>query len=402
MFFLLLHNVLADTPQLHGYGELRLLTYPQGTHQWQTVQRIRPSLNWNLNRFITLKSTFDLSLFQGRDEAWERTVIIRPIIESAVPPNIDGYKYSLEDICTICGWDVEFGRPHPWQTIMDRLTLDITLSDLDIRIGRQSLEWSEMFLFNNTDPLPQNLIQTPWQERRGIDALRTRFSIGTQTDADILLTMQTFSFRVRHLIEKIDLSLISHIAEEKQIIALSARGDNFIGWRTEWVYHHTQEPYIHASAATDYTFNVLNGLMLYLQTTYDSSGNIPELYAWNKRDWGIAIQDCSELNLQVPDLGTDVRQTLGKWYVVGNSTLSFESNWQLRYATLLNLMDYSGIHMLYLQWQQEHLSLQVAFLKGYGNDGEFAPSSLQTSLLGHDISTLIPAWKWMSWFRFQY
>ena len=402
MFFLLLNIAWADKPQLQGYGELRFLAFSAGQSQWQTVERLRPSLGWSINDFFSIKSTLDLSLFQGRDESFERSAIIREPIESSVPPNIDGYRYSLEEICHLCGWDLELGRSQPWQLQLARFHIDITLEKLDLRLGRQAVEWSEMFVFNNSDPLPQNLIQTPWQERQGIDALRLRIPIGEQLDLDTVVSSEKISLRARTVFHNSDLSFMSHITNDALVFALNARGEHEIGWRTEWVYHHTERPFLHASVATDYTLDIANGILLYLQLTHDTSGSIPELYEWNKRDWGIEIQDCPELNLQVPELGSDIRQTLGTWYLIGHTSHSFDSPWQIRYATVLNLIDLSGVHMFYLQWNQDRFSVQSALLKGYGEEGEFSPTAAQMSLLGSDLSTIIPSWKWMSWFRFQY
>jgi hypothetical protein len=66
---------------------------------------------------------------------------------------------------------------------VDRLYLDVYAGALDLRLGRQALNWGSAQVFNPTDPFPEVLLAEPWRPRHGVNAARLNLPLGESRDS---------------------------------------------------------------------------------------------------------------------------------------------------------------------------------------------------------------------------
>ena len=407
-FWLTSHQSIAEPWfSLEGYGEFRSLYFSRGHTQWQTVERIRPTVSISAPYNIVLESTFDISWWQGRDDEIEKFFLLKTPIENAVPPTINGNKLSFEEICTECGWDLRTTSSwYRWQYFFDRLHITIPLPFADIRIGRQALHWGSALLINPTDMVPQTLAQTPWQERKGVDALRISVPLIQQQQEwgqiNLIALQDQIGTQFQLFQNTWDASVVGIIHNNQQQIGLNIRGESTVGWWGEASYFHNETPYWKANIGIDYTFPIFDRLWLFAQIIHDSSGQIPALYSWNQRSYGIYLEDCPALNLDLTEAPPLLRDTLGKWYSLIGLQLSIHDAWKFKSMYFINLADYTGIHSQMISFSLKRFEGTIAFQQRWGTQGEFNPPALQSTFLGTDINSFIPSWRIISWLRFYY
>ena len=408
-FFVWMHSspVIAQPAKLDGYAEWRGLHFSAGTDTLQFVERIRPSLKLSFQDFISVHSTLDLSLWHGRDENNELIDLIAEPIENTVPPNFDGNTWTFTQINEECDWGLS--KDHSFTNIQyffDRLHLDLRWKDFDVRIGRQALSWGSALFINPSDPVPQTLIETPWQERAGIDALYithpVKYKGDTLGNIKVVATNEQISGQAYFFLSRWEGSVTGLVEEERSRWALNLNGDNIVGWWGEMVWHQEESPYLQANVGLDYTFPVFDGIWAFVQIYHDGSGKIPALYEWNKRSLTPTIVDCPSLGIDVPESGFPKRDTLGRWYTVSGQKTTFFDDWSLESILFMNLEDQTGIHSQFLSWQGGFLEARVGFQQRFGQQGEFAPPPLQTTFMGEDLADTVPSWRIISWLRYSY
>jgi hypothetical protein len=135
------------------------------------VQRVRPELQAPLAERLMLVSTVELGLAQGR---YMQDELQRTLEDSDLGPLLE---------VAGCTWPQEENQ---WLHVssaadylsVERLYLDAYLPRVDLRVGRQALNWGSAFLVNPTDPFPEVLLLEPWRPRRGVNAVRSTVPIG--------------------------------------------------------------------------------------------------------------------------------------------------------------------------------------------------------------------------------
>ena len=389
---------------LDGYAEWRNLYFPTGRDRFQSVQRVRPRVTIDFSAYLSLHTTLDFSLWQGRNESNETIALIQNPIEASVPPSFDGDTWTFAQINEECDWGLyEDSSAVSIISFFDRLHLDLQWNQLDIRIGRQALSWGSALFINPSDPIPQTLIETPWQERTGFDAVYISHPLGNSWGAvDIFGTADQIAGKVTFFLPAWEASIIAIAKEEQQRWGLNVAGDNVVGWWGELAWHQEEAPYLKANVGIDYTFPILDGLWVFSQLVHDGSGQIPALYEWNKRPFVDALFDCPSLGIDVIDVGYPQRETLGRWYTLSGQTLMFFDNWSAQSIAFFNLQDNTGIHSQLLSWKGDFLAFSLGLQHRFGQQGEFAPPQLQTTFMGEDLSGSIPSWRIISWLRYSF
>ena len=392
---------------LEGYVEWRNLYFSQGKDRLQSSQRIRPRVRIEASKYLSLHTTLDFSLWQGRDEHNEIIHLIQHPIESTLPPSFDGSSWTFDQINEECEWGL-YTTPETIaiQSFFDRFHLDIQWNQLDVRIGRQALSWGSSLFINPSDPIPQTLIETPWQERTGIDALYISHPLlhqgTTWGTINVLGSTNQLAGKLSFFLSTWEGSFIAIAEEERQRWGLNINGDHILGWWGEFAWHQEEKPYLKATIGLDYTFPVFDGLWVFSQLVHDGSGQIPALYEWNKRPFVDAIFDCPSLGIDVVDVGYPQRDTLGRWYTLSGQRLSLLDNWSAQSIVFLNLQDNTGIHSQFLAWKGEELAFHLGVQHRFGQQGEFAPPPLQTTFMGEDLSESVPSWRIISWLRYSF
>ena len=392
---------------LEGYVEWRNLYFPKGSSRFQSVQRIRPQVTLDLSKHLSIHTTLDLSLWQGRAETNEIIELIQYPVEASVPPSLDGSSWTFAQINEECGWEL-YDDPSmvSIQSFFDRLHLDLQWNQLDVRLGRQALSWGSALFINPSDPVPQTLVETPWQERTGVDALymsHPLFFEGNPWGAlNLFGSIDQLAGQLSFFLPAWEGSIIAIAEESGQRWAFNISGDHIVGWWGEVAWHQEESPYLKANIGLDYTFPILDGMWVFSQLIHDGSGQIPALYEWNKRPFVHAIFDCPSLGIDVVDIGVPQRETLGRWYTLSGQKLTLLDNWSAQSIFFLNLQDRTGIHSQFLAWNGEQLAFHLGLQHRFGQQGEFAPPPLQTTFMGEDLADSVPSWRLISWLRYSF
>ncbi|MFT5682095.1 MAG: hypothetical protein ACI8RZ_003013 [Myxococcota bacterium] len=406
-----------DAVSLRGYVEVRgSYTDADSTH-WALTERIRPQLRVDLHERITLKTTFEARLDQGRYATGELLELMRPTIEGSLG-GLSGGGPSLEEVVEECAWDVDVNRTYDEigdVASIERLFLDVKLPAADIRVGRQPVNWGSALFFNPTDIFSQVLLTEPWQERAGVDAARVNVPIGDEAQITGLVAAlddyQTFRGGLRGSVHvgATDIAVIGSSDGESWFAGLDAKGDFEVGWWVEGGFQGdltgTDEGAMKVAAGVDYSFNVMEHLYVATQVYHDGSGQIPALYDWSSRqDPTLAsLSTCAaypEIEDYLPEVPDEYRLTLGQWYGLLVAQLGATEDLTITATTALNLADQTGLLFptaAYNIGSRVTLNGGVQYL--FGGEGEFQPPDYQLMAGEVDISSLYPTWTAMAWAR---
>ena len=165
----------------YGYIENRLWFYPdplQDIPSFKNTFRWRPTFVGEITKEST---TYKISLTPnvifntGRDFISDTQKLLEPTILEQIPPDFNGNKPDFDDVLLECNWIVD--GENDITNIRDVLTfprffIDINTQKLDLRIGKQALNWGSALFFNPTDVVFQYLFAQPWQERKGFEGIK--------------------------------------------------------------------------------------------------------------------------------------------------------------------------------------------------------------------------------------
>jgi hypothetical protein len=200
---------------------------------WQLVERARPTLDLRVGRRFALSSTLEVAFTQGRDAATEAR---RAIVDSPVGPAL----------LAVCDW------PEPSRAVrfedavhLDRLYVDLYLRDVDLRVGRQALQWGSGQLVNPTDPLPQVLFTEPWRPRAGVNAARATVPLGGMSQLQGVVSVDDHFRYLRAAgrgtvsVGGTDLSVVAAYRgdDDSGIVGLDVRGAYAVGFWFEGALH---------------------------------------------------------------------------------------------------------------------------------------------------------------------
>jgi len=390
-----------------GFAELRLSLFPGADGQaWQLVERVRPTLTAELSERIKLVATVEAGLRQGRDLTRE---LERTLEASALGPVLQELQ---------CRW------PRYENTLLridgaadylyvDRLYLDVYAGALDVRVGRQALNWGSAQFFNPTDPFPEVLLAEPWRARRGVNAVRAVVPIGESHDVTAVVASNDALNELRAAAKLrlnwagTDFALVSVYrgAHRNGLIGIDIRGTLEVGYWLEAAYLVGETPHEELAAGIDYSFSIFERATAFLQYYRNGAGSTdPSGYQRNAILGGIRGPDCGSLPLSVgasPARDPFAAFTLGRDYLVAGANVLFIPELSASLAWLQNLNDGTGllvptVSYNALDWLDLALSAQVPYAAAGG--GELKPGRrdlrLRYGTLGDavsvDLSGLVP------------
>ncbi len=252
-----------------GFVEVRGAFTPgaEGT-TWQLVERVRPTFEANLHDRVALVTTIEAGFSQGRSLQEEFQALIEdsdfgPLLDLA---NCEWPEHS-HDVLRI-------DRAGDYLSV-ERLYLDVYLPWLDLRVGRQSLQWGSGQGVNPTDPFPEVLFTEPWKPRKGVNAVRANLPIDPDNDLTLvvagsdLFDAARVAARYRTRFAGTDLAFVGAYRGDGDgtgMLGLDVRGTNGIGWWVEGALHieedRVREEFV---LGIDYSFPLLDGLIVMAQ-----------------------------------------------------------------------------------------------------------------------------------------
>ncbi|MEL6348699.1 MAG: hypothetical protein AAFV53_36685 [Myxococcota bacterium] len=404
---------LAEALTVRGYVEARGSWTDAAGTPWTTTERLRPTAELELvPRRLQLFTTLEARLDQGRYNTGEVLAIMRDPVEGSLE-DLSGEGPSLEQVIDDCAWQLD-----PTRTIdeirdvlsVERLYVDIQLPRVDIRLGRQSVNWGSALFFNPTDVFFQILLTEPWQERAGIDAGRFIVPIGDNGLVSGLVAVLDDPGRVQGALKgtthvgAADLSALVSTDGADHSVGLDFQGDLRgpvpLGWWVEGSYDGD----VRVAAGVDYSFAVLNRLYIAGQVYHDGSGAIPTFYDWNARQDPVlsALTPCPEYpELELPAQSDETRLTLGRWYGLASVRLEINDDLTLDANTVVNVVDGTGLAFPTVAYQAGgRLTLNAGVQVYFGSDGEFQPPPRQLQPIRDvDLSPLVPSVTGLAWAR---
>ncbi len=355
---------------------------------WLVTERFRPSLEAQPWERVEIHATLEAALAQGRDEsqvAWD-------LVNEGVGDLLD------LAVCTL-------PKPPPRVETMDdvlsveRLFVDLYLPTVDVRVGRQALNWGSALVLNPTDLFGEVLLAEPWRERAGVDAARATVPIGESHQvvgvAAVERDLEEGRFGLRPTVSlwETDVSGVGVMdTEGEAFVGVDLRGQVEVGWWLEGGVHMLEEATPEVSVGLDYSLAVDSRLYFALQYTYDGTGVAPANYSLASRGMVVEAPDCSDspMNLDL-DLGlpeaAEPRFTLGRHYGVATTRFYPGDLWAVQAMALMNLEDFSAVVVPSVSWTPgQRLSLHGGAQVMVG-EGEFAPGpDLTTLTIGEDGS----------------
>lgn len=272
---LLLASALAQ--DLGGFAEVRVQGYAgvDADVPLFVVERVRPTFTAPLGKRVVLTTTIEAGISQG----WRVNQAFLKLIEDeqlspSLADALGGRTYENEAFAVSNAADY---------LAVDRLAVEIYLPFMDIRLGRQALNWGSGFAVNPSDPFPEVLLTEPWKPRSGVNALRVDVPFGELNAAQFVIasddafTHPRFAGRVTINALDTDWSLVGAYREviDSGIVGIDVKGTLGVGFWFEGVVHVDggRQPYEELAAGLDYSFPVLDQLIVTAQYYRNGSGN---------------------------------------------------------------------------------------------------------------------------------
>jgi hypothetical protein len=373
--------------EAQGFGELRVSASAgvEGV-PIQVVERVRPSFEQRFSERLKLTATVEAGLAQGRNtqDAFESIVE-----NSELWPSLqaEGYAFSHPNNPTL---DISSATDY---LSVERLYLDAYLPGLDLRVGRQALNWGSALLVNPTDPFPQVLLTQPWKPRAGVNALRVTIPAGEYLQAQaVLASNDTFTTgraagRLTVTAGQTDLSGVAAWRGDSDtaLLGLDAKGTLGVGYWLEAALHlhpgTADAPGLEGAVGLDYSFPVLQSLIVaaqYYHNGLDSSntGGLSGLT-------GPGCATCAPLLPPAGDPDPFAPVFHSEHYGMLSVSLGISRELSLSGLWIQNLEDGSGLVVPVVSFSpgdrfQLAASSQLPFLL-WGTGGELRP----------DVSTLV-------------
>ena len=276
--FLTCLPTIALAQEASGFAELRFQAdVGVDGDWWSLVERARPELKAEIIDRLVIAVTVEAAFSQGRRLADE---VERTLRGSELGPLLDAGG------CTFPDEENEvLGISSAGDTFsVERLFLDLYLPWVDLRLGRQALQWGSAFMINPTDPFPEVLLTEPWRFRAGVNALRATFPVGESHDIQLVagandtFTAARVAARARLGFESVDVALVGAWRQEAEdgFAGLDVRGTLELGYWLEGAVFADYDGNVHEEVAVgiDYSFPVLDMLVVSLQYYRNGAGAV--------------------------------------------------------------------------------------------------------------------------------
>lgn len=264
----------AHAAEIAGYSEVRAQAFVgvDGVPV-AAVERLRPELSARLGERLLLSSTVELGFAQGRRTSDE---LRRTFDEAGLTPLLDAAGCTwLEPANELLGISVadDYLR-------VERLYVDAYLPFADVRIGRQALHWGSAVMVNPTDPFPEVLLTEPWRERAGVNAARVTIPLGDLRQVQAIVATND-AFTEPRLAGRASVNVLgADIAasgswlpvDEAGLVGLDIKGTAGVGYWVEAALHVRSELYEEVAVGIDYSFPVLESLVVSAQYYRNGGG----------------------------------------------------------------------------------------------------------------------------------
>lgn len=395
----------ARAQEGQGFAELRLSLFPGASgDKLQVVERLRPTFETELRERVKLVATLEAGLAQGRRTEVE---LERALRRAGLGALVD------EGRC--CAPEHEnnalrISRAGDYLDV-DRLYLDVYAGAIDLRVGRQALQWGSAQFFNPTDPFPEVLLAEPWRPRRGVNAVRATLPFGERNDFSAVvagndaLNELRAAGRVRFNVQGTDVAFIAAWrGQERALLGVDLRGTLLVGWWVEAAFLPGENAHEEVSVGVDYSFNLLERATLFAQYHRNGAGSA------TPGAGALAALPLDGTRAPRDPFAPFVR---GRDYLLLGGSLGVLPELSLNATALQNLNDGSGFVVPtasynVLDWLDVSVSAQVPYaLWGRGGELKPHPDDLRVRAelgppLGEvtvDLSGLVPAVTLTAWTR---
>ncbi|MBM4366753.1 MAG: hypothetical protein FJ102_11105 [Deltaproteobacteria bacterium] len=423
---------MTPDAELSGYAEVRAMYQMdvEGT-PWQLVERVRPSFEIQTGPRVRAVGVVEGFLAQGRDTSDELYDFLQG---TEVGDRLDEFctpaeNYSFDDI-------------HDYLTV-ERLYVDFTGEKVDIRVGRQAVNWGSALVFHPTDLYNEVIASEPWRERTGVNAVRANIALGDHgitalatmdddlsafekaaanddgADEDIgegfpLYEDLPVSVALKGTLRaaQTDFSVVANYRPDGDyFLGGDLRGTLGAGWWVEGGWHgEAAAPEV--VAGLDYSFPWGDRFYVAAEYRYDGTGEAdPDDYDYSLRSSTIEMPYTCEFATFGSDDNSDEesrpRVTLGQHYVDGTVNVMFLDNYGISTTAIANVVDGTGllvpdVSVLVGDRVAVHVGAQIPF----GKEGEFVPpDELFEVAVGDaslDLSGFVPAATLNAWARYSF
>ena len=372
----------AWSQDIEGFGEVRGIWYA-GTEEpaVSVVERFRPTLEVPFSERVSFTSTIEMALQQGwtSQKGFERA-----LTDSDFGPFLDAAG---------CEWPTETNSVLGISSAADVFQVDRFFVDwyhpkFDLRVGRQALQWGSAQFINPTDPFPELLLMEPWRPRSGVNAALMTVPIKDLHDFNVVVaTNDTFdalrmASRIRMNWNGVDFALVGAYRGDANngLVGLDIRGTLGVGYWVESALHIEQNPWFEVVAGVDYSFPLLENLIVSGQYYYN--GADIETVSMAGLTNTVVPPDCGE---QVDSLFGTPSETQTKFgpmltgahYGLLSASLGVVPELSLQGAWLQNFSDGSAFVLTTVSvrptgWLDVSLSAQLP-ARVWGDGGEFSP-----------------------------
>ena len=167
---------------------------------------------------------------------------------------------------------------------VDRAFVDTSLGRLDVRVGRQAINFGSALIWNPVDLVDTNTAFDFNVEKQGVDALRAAWSLSSTSSVLALMAFPDAGGQRRvislargeTLVGSTNLSVLAvqDGRHDEAVLGLDAKGDLGVGWWLEGAAHWPsgRSATYDVVGGVDYSFAVMDQLYLAAQLRRDSSG----------------------------------------------------------------------------------------------------------------------------------
>jgi len=261
---------------LNGYlKDMQLIYYAEPTQSWTNQNLVHNRLNfkWYPSSSIVLVAEMRNRFFTGK--------LVR---------DIPGYGQLIDQDNGF--WDLSTllidRNGSVFHSMIDRVYLDYSIGDLQIRFGRQRINWGINLVWNPNDVFnTYSFLNFDYEERPGTDALKVQYYTSETSSLELVYQMgensdeRALATRFRFNKWNYDFQLLGGWVEEDLVFGTGWSGDiyggGFRGELTWFVPRENRgEEALLASVSGDYSFP--SSLMLHAGFLYNSTGTNDPIY----------------------------------------------------------------------------------------------------------------------------
>ncbi len=396
---------------------------------WTAIEKVRPTFEVRTGDRVRAFAAVEGTLAQGRDTADELALFLEA---SEVGPDLEEYCTRVEDY--------SFDDVQEYLTV-ERLYVDFLGEKVDVRVGRQAVNWGSALVFHPSDLVSEVVAAEPWRERKGVNAVRANISPTPALDGVLLLALEDdlSAFEktdagelpeaqdwpmagaakvTLHALETDWSAVASYKMDGHWFAGADLRGQLEVGWWVEGGWHGDQDAVDpegpEVVVGLDYSLPVLDRFYVAAEYRYDGTGEADAAdYDYSLRS-GAAVAPPYSCPFSTSGTNADAdaeplssRLTLGQHYVHGVLNVQFLTDWAVQTVAIVNVQDGTGMlvpdaSVLLGERFQVHVGAQIPV----GEDGEFVPPEdefvVHVGNKSANLSGFVPAATLNAWARYSF